>query len=308
MSLGRLAVWLGVAWCTVATMGEEQVHDLSPDVMLFTEDVRHVAWSGPSMYMYRAAFWPVPNNVVGDVIPLNTLDASVVEDAVSAVRHVVRPHLVPKDLGTRFVARRVRQDSIPPSIADVLLARYQMGEWRIQLHEAMSFVSLVVQPTRPFAQMPPEQYVRRIAREVLRIPEAVAGEMVVSTSLIGTPPDGRLRSIVAPTGRTIWFGVLRYEGRAEAWHSRSPNRPKDAWLGQMRTMTDGCSVYFVVRETHRKPRPPQVRPGPVPRFPQPRASSTRPARPRPSPAQRRSQPVRRGWEAYLQATSKPAKK
>jgi len=251
-------------------MGEVGVTEPELKASLVEDDVREATRNTPALRNYWGACWPGAEDIVGDRIALTAIAPNVIEEAATAIRHVLRPHVVPKDLESRFLALRVRQPRIRPSVADTLLARYRLGKWRIQIQERNHFVDVVCHPEDAITGMSPESYVCRIAHELLRIPKGAADHMLVSRVSIGRTADGQLSSTSTAAGRKIWYGLLRYEGRTEAWHSRSPDRPKDAWLGQIWTMTNGRWVHFAIRETHRKPGPLQARPRPVPRFPQPR--------------------------------------
>ncbi len=290
--------------------GEVAVRQLAPDTRLIEPAVRDVLKERRELVNYRRALWPGPEVTVGNPVPLETLDPNIVKEAAVAIRHVLKDDLIPDDLAKRFVAQRVRMEPRSPYIADMLMAQYELGRWRIRVQEGGHQIRMLLSPLAETPQLPPEEYVLHMARKLLKIPAELADQVFTSSMAppSAVPPGRALNRMAVGPDRSIWYGNLRCKAREQFIGSFAPDRPTDTWVTRIATMTDGRWVFFSIRETHRPPGPPQPRPGIAPRFPQPRASSTPSARPRPSPAQRKRRRVRRGWEAYLQTTSKPAKK
>ncbi len=265
----RAALVLG--WFGAQASGQARVQELAPNVDLLNADASEAIQTQVGSD-YSGALWPGPEECVGEQLPLKSIDPHVIKEAGAAIRAVLREGLVPDDLEERFIARRVRMWPGSRWIADTFLVRYAVEGWNVQIREAASFVDVLVSPAESTSVGSAGEYVLAVARKVLRVSEPAASQLVASSVCIGGSsipgvPQDRLRETPTTGGGNLHYGVLRYRPYDEAWHSNKPDRPKDAWLGQIFAMTNGHWAYFAIRETNKPPGRPQARPGPRPRFP-----------------------------------------
>jgi len=261
--------------CAVPGRAEVAVRELDEETVLLDADVR-AALGDSRLSDYCRALWPSRERLVGDPLDLRALDPGIIKEAETAIRHVLKDGIIPEDLAKRFIAQRVRLIPGKPWILDALLARYELGDWRVEIQEGNLQIGVLCCPVKPRRKLPPEEYALGVAREVLRIPPKLRDQVYATYAWAPepAPPERRLKSIAVGASKNIFYGVLRCKAREPFLNSLAPDRPKDTWVGQIGTMTDGHSVYFTIRETHREPGRPQARPGPIRRFPPLTASTS----------------------------------
>jgi hypothetical protein len=253
---GLIGVALVGGWAAMA--GSLGAVSASGDPLFDTETLEAVR-QNESLWDFRDALAPVPEDIVEGPLRPETVDLGVLADAGEAVRNVLQPWIAGPDIEKSFTLLRVREKTIPPCIIDAALLRQDTQDASLFIRQDETHVLVVYRGTKP-SDAAPDELVLQTAIRILRLPPGAALQLTPSRMPVSLPIERGLREIALKGSKRLWWGFLRYPPLEEAVDSSRKDRPKDAWLGQIRVLTDGRAVCFMIRDTHKAPL------GPRPRF------------------------------------------
>jgi len=249
MKAGRCAR-VGVAaavltFLIVWALAAEEVKPVADSAQFFSQAVRSALQGN---WACREAIWPSEAELE-KVLDPSVVPPAVREEAVEWVKAILKKDLVPADLGQRFIAIRRRVPSIPPDDVDYLIARYQMGDYRVQVLEMGAGLSVLVDPVKEPVSSDVETYIRAAADRFLNLPAGVPGKAEL-----------RLKTVDMKDGGSLYYGTMDYE--------YEPLMKNRAWWNHSFVWSDGKLFYYsaIERTGLEPPGRPQARPGIRPRF------------------------------------------
>jgi len=228
-----------------ADLRAEEVRNIPGSGQLYSDAVAS-AMKDDARFLFAA--WPSEAELAQALDP-SVVPHEVREKAVEWVRTILRNDLVPSDLGKRFIALRRRVPYIPPQEVDYLIARYQIGNYQVQIMEDGATIGILVNPLNIERTSGVEAYIKKAAEKFLNLPPGVSKRVQL-----------RLQTVSLRGGGTLCRGLMQCDYK--------PLMKNRAWWNESFVWSDGkLFFYHAIERTGKEPPGlPQARPGIRPRF------------------------------------------